>query len=422
MSRRAVITGLGVISPGAIGVKEYWSLLAEGRTATRAISHFDPSPYRSRMAGEVDFNPTKSGLTPQDVRRLDRAAQFAVVAGREAVTDAGLEFDALDPTRIGVALGSAVGCTTSLEREFTIGSDGGRLWEVDQGYTVPHLYDYVNPSSMAAELATDTGAEGPVTLVSTGCTSGIDSVGYAARLIEEGSADVVISGGTEAPLSPITVVCFDVLRASSTRNDDPEHACRPFDKTRDGLVLAEGCAILVIEELEHARARGAQIYGEVAGYASRCNAYHMTGLEAEGKDMASAIEVAMDQARVLPPYIDYINAHGSGTKQNDLHETGAFKRSLGEDAYTTPISGFKSMIGHSLGAIGSLEIAGCLLAMREGLIPPTANLNEPDPQCDLDYVPNVAREKRLNTVLTVGSGFGGFQSAMILRNVRGAKR
>ncbi len=204
------------------------------------------------------------------MRRLDRAAQFAVVAGREAVTDAGLEFDALDPTRVGVALGSAVGCTTSLEREFTIGSDGGWLWEVDQGYTVPHLYDYVNPSSMAAELATDTGAEGPVTLVSTGCTSGIDSVGYAARLIEEGSADVVISGGTEAPLSPITVVCFDVLRASSTRNDDPEHACRPFDGTRDGLVLAEGCAIVIVEELEHARARGAQIYGEVAGYASRC--------------------------------------------------------------------------------------------------------------------------------------------------------
>ncbi|MEY9876236.1 act minimal PKS ketosynthase (KS/KS alpha) [Streptacidiphilus sp. MAP12-33] len=422
MPRRAVITGMGVISPGAVGVKEYWNLLSEGRTATRAITHFDASAFRSRIAGEVDFNPIKSGLTQQDVRRLDRAAQFAVVSVREALQDSGLDVNAVDPTRLGVALGSAVGCTTSLEREFTIGSDGGRLWEIDQGYTVPHLYDYVNPSSMAAELAREVGAEGPVTLVSTGCTSGIDSVGYAARLIEEGSADVVISGGTEAPLSPITVVCFDVLRASSNRNDDPEHACRPFDKTRDGLVLAEGCAVLVIEELEHARARGAEIYGEIAGYGSRCNAYHMTGLQAEGKDMAEAIDIALDGARILPAHIDYINAHGSGTKQNDLHETGAFKRSLGEDAYNIPVSGFKSMIGHSLGAIGSLEIAGCLLAMREGLIPPTANLNEPDPLCDLDYVPNVAREKRVNTVLTVGSGFGGFQSAMILRQVRGGKR
>ena len=422
MPRRAVITGMGVISPGAVGVKEYWNLLSEGRTATRAITHFDASAFRSRIAGEVDFNPIKSGLTQQDVRRLDRAAQFAVVSVREALQDSGLDVNAVDPTRLGVALGSAVGCTTSLEREFTIGSDGGRLWEIDQGYTVPHLYDYVNPSSMAAELAREVGAEGPVTLVSTGCTSGIDSVGYAARLIEEGSADIVISGGTEAPLSPITVVCFDVLRASSNRNDDPEHACRPFDKSRDGLVLAEGCAVLVIEELEHARARGAEIYGEIAGYGSRCNAYHMTGLQAEGKDMAEAIDIALDGARILPAHIDYINAHGSGTKQNDLHETGAFKRSLGEDAYNIPVSGFKSMIGHSLGAIGSLEIAGCLLAMREGLIPPTANLNEPDPLCDLDYVPNVAREKRVNTVLTVGSGFGGFQSAMILRQVRGGKR
>ncbi|ACY98319.1 MULTISPECIES: beta-ketoacyl-[acyl-carrier-protein] synthase family protein [Thermomonospora] len=422
MSRRAVITGMGVLAPGAVGVKEYWSLLSEGRTAIRTITHFDPSPFRSRMAGECDFDPVKEGLTRQQIRRLDRAAQFAIVAGREAIADSGLDFDRLDPTRVAVALGCAIGCTTSLEREFVIGSADGSQWEIDQNYSVPHLYDYVNPSSMAAELAWLVGAEGPTTMVSTGCTSGIDSVGYAARLIEEGSADVVISGGTEAPLSPITVVCFDVLRASSTRNDDPATACRPFDRTRDGLVLAEGSAILIVEELEHARARGARIWGEVAGYASRCNAYHMTGLEPEGREMAEAIEAAMDKARVLPAHIDYINAHGSGTKQNDLHETGAFKRSLGEEAYRIPISAFKSMIGHSLGAIGSLEIAGCLLAIQQDLIPPTANLHEPDPLCDLDYVPLVAREKRVHTALTVGSGFGGFQSAMVLRQMGGDKR
>ncbi|GHH52557.1 beta-ketoacyl-[acyl-carrier-protein] synthase family protein [Lentzea cavernae] len=422
MSRRAVITGVGVVAPGGIGTKAYWNLLSEGRTATRIITHFDASPYRSRMAGEADFDPVREGLTPQEIRRLDRAAQFAVVAGREAMSDSGIEFDQLDPGRIGVSLGTAVGCTTSLEREFIVGSDRGKYWEVDQSYAVPHLYDYFTPSSMATELAWTVGAEGPVSVVSTGCTSGLDSVGYAAELIMEGSADVVVTGGTEAPLSPITVVCFDVIRASSTRNDDPTTACRPFDKTRDGLVLGEGCAIIVLEELEHARARGAHIYGEVAGFASRCNAYHMTGLHPEGIEMSDAINIALKQARADATDVGYINAHGSGTKQNDLHETAAFKRSLGAHAYKTPVSGFKSMIGHSLGAIGSLEIVGSLLAFEQDLIPPTANLHEQDPECDLDYTPLVAREKKVDTVLTVGSGFGGFQSAMVLKKVEGAGR
>jgi minimal PKS ketosynthase (KS/KS alpha) len=374
------------------------------------------------MAGEADFDPVREGLTPQEIRRLDRAAQFAVVAGREAMSDSGIEFDQLDPGRIGVSLGTAVGCTTSLEREFIVGSDRGKYWEVDQSYAVPHLYDYFTPSSMATELAWTVGAEGPVSVVSTGCTSGLDSVGYAADLILEGSADVVVTGGTEAPLSPITVVCFDVIRASSTRNDDPTTACRPFDKTRDGLVLGEGCAIIVLEELEHARARGAHIYGEVAGFASRCNAYHMTGLHPEGIEMSDAINIALKQARADATDVGYINAHGSGTKQNDLHETAAFKRSLGAHAYKTPVSGFKSMIGHSLGAIGSLEIVGSLLAFEQDLIPPTANLHEQDPECDLDYTPLVAREKKVDTLLTVGSGFGGFQSAMVLKKVEGAGR
>ncbi|MEU7480439.1 beta-ketoacyl-[acyl-carrier-protein] synthase family protein [Lentzea sp. NPDC042327] len=422
MSRRAVITGVGVVAPGGIGTKAYWKLLSEGRTATRNITHFDASPYRSRMAGEADFDPVREGLTPQEIRRLDRAAQFAVVAGREAMSDSGIEFDQLDPGRIGVSLGTAVGCTTSLEREFIVGSDRGKYWEVDQSYAVPHLYDYFTPSSMATELAWTVGAEGPVSVVSTGCTSGLDSVGYAAELIMEGSADVVVTGGTEAPLSPITVVCFDVIRASSTRNDDPTTACRPFDKTRDGLVLGEGCAIIVLEELEHARARGAHIYGEVAGFASRCNAYHMTGLHPEGIEMSDAINIALKQARSDATDVGYINAHGSGTKQNDLHETAAFKRSLGAHAYKTPVSGFKSMIGHSLGAIGSLEIVGSLLAFEQDLIPPTANLHEQDPECDLDYTPLVAREKKVDTLLTVGSGFGGFQSAMVLKKVEGAGR
>jgi minimal PKS ketosynthase (KS/KS alpha) len=415
VSRRAVITGLGAIAPGGMGTKAYWGLLSEGRSATRTITQFDASPYRSRMAGEVDFSPEEHGLTPQEIRRMDRAAQFAVVATREAMADSGLDFHRTDPTRLAVALGNAVGCTTSLEREYIVASDGGQVWEVDERYAVPHLYDYFTPSSLAAEVAWCVDAEGPVAMVSTGCTSGIDAVGYAAEMITEGTADVVVTGAAEAPLSPITVVCFDVIRASSTRNDDPEHACRPFDRTRDGLVLAEGAAVIVLEELEHARRRGAHIYAEIGGYASRTNAYHMTGLHPEGREMAAAITSTLDQARVSVDEIGYINAHGSGTKQNDLHESAAFKRSLGRHAYDTPVSGFKSMVGHSLGAIGSLEIVGCMLVFERDLIPPTANLHEPDPACDLDYVPLVARERRVDNVLTVGSGFGGFQSAMLLR-------
>lgn len=417
--RRVVITGAGVIAPGAGNLKEFWEQLSDGRTATRSITSFDASPYRSRVAGEIDFDPAEHGLSPREARRLDRAGQFALAACRQATADAALDGAEVDPARIGVALATAVGCTTSLEKEFVIGSDGGRNWTIDPDYSVPHLYDYFTPSSLAAELAREVGAEGPCTVISTGCTSGIDSVGYAADLIREGTADVVISGGTEAPLSPITVVCFDVIRASSTRNDEPESACRPFDDTRDGLVLGEGCAVLILEELEHARARGAQIYAEVAGYASRCNAYHMTGLHQDGIEMAEAIEAALAEAELPPTAIDYVNAHGSGTRQNDRHETAAFKRALGEHARQTPVSGFKSMIGHSLGAIGALEIAGCFLPLRHGIIPPTANLNTPDPECDLDYVPRTARRAAVETVLTVGSGFGGFQSAMVLRNVAG---
>ncbi len=417
MSRRAVITGVGTVAPGAIGTKEYWDLLAAGRTATRRITLFDPARYRSQIAAECDFDPERQGLSPQETRRLDRAAQFAVVAAREATDDSGLEFDRIDPTRTGVAFGSAVGCTVTLEREYIVSSDRGSKWLVDPGYTWPHLYDAFVPSSIAAELAWLVGSEGPAGIISTGCTSGLDAVGYAADLIADGSADIVVSGASDAPLSPITVVCFDVIRASSRRNDDPAHACRPFDRTRDGLVLGEGAAVLIVEELEHARYRGAHIYAEVAGYASRCNAYHMTGLKPDGREMAEAIRAALDQARVDPSAVDYINAHGSGTKQNDRHETAAFKRSLGAHAYEIPVSAFKSMIGHSLGAIGSLEIVGCLLALNEGIIAPTANLHEPDPECDLDYVPLVAREQRVCTALTVGSGFGGFQSAMVLRQM-----
>ncbi|MEH0417679.1 beta-ketoacyl-[acyl-carrier-protein] synthase family protein [Streptomyces sp. B21-083] len=412
--RRVVITGMEVLAPGGVGVKNFWSLLSEGRTATRRITFFDPSPFRSRVAAEIDFDPEAHGLGPQEVRRMDRAAQFAVVAARGAVADSGIELDSRDPYRVGVTIGSAVGATTGLDQEYRIVSDGGRLALVDHEYAVPHLYDYLVPSSFAAEVAWAVGAQGPSTVVSTGCTSGLDSVGHAVDVIREGSADVMIAGATDAPISPITMACFDAIKATTPRHDEPERASRPFDGTRNGFVLGEGAAVFVLEELESARRRGAHVYAEIAGYATRSNAYHMTGLRPDGVEMAEAIRVALDEARMPGDRIDYINAHGSGTKQNDRHETAAFKRSLGDHAYRTPVSSIKSMVGHSLGAIGAIEIAASALAMENAVVPPTANLHTPDPECDLDYVPLEARDQLTDAVLTVGSGFGGFQSAMVL--------
>lgn len=413
-ARRVVITGVGVTAPGALGTKGFWQLISEGRTATRRISLFDPSPFRSQVAAEVDFDPELAGLGPQEVRRMDRAAQFAVVTAREAVHDSGLDFAALDPVRTGVTIGSAVGATTGLDQEYRTVSDGGRLDLVDHRYAVPHLYNFLVPSSFATEVAWAVGAEGPGTVVSTGCTSGLDAIGHAAGVIRDGLADVMVAGATDAPISPITVACFDAIKATTPRNDDPEHASRPFDSSRNGFVLGEGAAVFVLEELDSARKRGAHIYAEIAGYATRSNAFHMTGLRPDGKEMAEAIRVALDEARLEAEDIDYINAHGSGTKQNDRHETAAFKRSLGEHAYRTPVSSIKSMVGHSLGAIGSIEVAASVLAMEHHVVPPTANLHNPDPECDLDYVPLTARDRHTDAVLSVGSGFGGFQSAVVL--------
>ena len=415
MTGRAVITGIGVVAPGGIGREAFWDLLAAGRTATRTITLFDPADFRSRIAAECDFDPTAAGLSPQQVRRMDRAAQFAVVSTREALADSGIDLAGVPPERVGVSLGSAVGCTMGLEQEYAVLSDGGRRWLVDHSYGVPHLYGYMVPSTLAVEVAWEVSAEGPVTLVSTGCTSGLDAVAHGVQLIAEGSADVVIAGATDAPLSPITSACFDAIKATSADNNDPAHASRPFDRDRHGFVLGEGSAVLVLEEREAARRRDARIYAEVIGFANRSNAFHMTGLKPDGREMAEAITVALDRAGRDATAVDYVNAHGSGTKQNDRHETAAFKRALGEHAYRVPVSSIKSMVGHSLGAIGSIEVAACALALDRQVVPPTANLRTRDPECDLDYVPLTAREHKMDVVLCVGSGFGGFQSAMVLR-------
>ena len=419
MTRRVAVTGIGVVAPGGIGVPAFWDLLSNGRTATRGITLFDPEGLRSRIAAECDFDPLAHGLDTDVVERADRYIQFALVAAQEAVTDSGVDFAAEDPWRVAVSLGSAVGGTTRLEHDYVLVSERGQRWDVDHRAAEPQLHRAFSPSTLAADVAERFGAQGPVQTVSTGCTSGLDAVGYAFHTIEEGRADLCIAGASDSPISPITMACFDAIKATSPNNDDPEHASRPFDAHRDGFVMGEGAAVLVLEELEHARARGAHVYCEIGGYATYGNAYHMTGPPGGGGARPRPPAAPLDPARVDPTEIDYVNAHGSGTRQNDRHETAAVKKSLGAHAYDTPMSSIKSMVGHSLGAIGAIEVVACVLALARQVVPPTANYETPDPECDLDYVPRTARPRRLDNVLSVGSGFGGFQSAVLLTGPSG---
>ncbi|GAU71005.1 putative 3-oxoacyl-[acyl-carrier-protein] synthase [Streptomyces sp. NBRC 110611] len=422
MTRRVAVTGIGIVAPGGVGVPAFWDLLSAGRTATRGITLFDPEGFRSRIAAECDFDPSEHGLSQDKIARSDRYIQFAMVAAAEALRDAGLDTGQEDPWRIGVSLGTAVGGTTRLEHDYVAVSDHGSRWDVDHRPAGRYLERAFSPSSLASAVAEQVGAHGPVQTVSTGCTSGLDAIGYAFHSIEEGRVDICIAGASDSPISPITVACFDAIKATSANNDDPAHASRPFDAHRDGFVMGEGGAVVILEELEHARARGATVHCEIRGYATFGNAYHMTGLTQEGLEMAEAINNALAHARLDPAQVDYVNAHGSGTQQNDRHETAAVKRSLGARAHDVPMSSIKSMVGHSLGAIGAIEIVACVLALTHQVVPPTANYETPDPECDLDYVPRTAREVPMRSVLSVGSGFGGFQSAVVLTRQGGRAR
>ncbi|MEH1015199.1 beta-ketoacyl-[acyl-carrier-protein] synthase family protein [Micromonospora sp. CPCC 206060] len=421
-ARRTVVTGIGVVAPGGVTRKQFWSTITEGQTATRRITFFDPSPFRSQVAAECDFDPAAAGLTARERRRSDRYVQFALAASIEALADSGLELTDAVRDHTGVVLGTAVGGTMALENEYVVASDSGAEWLVDPECAGPYLYPALVPSSLAADVACRHGLHGPAQVVSTGCTSGIDAIGYAHQLIVDGEAEVVVAGASDSPISPVTVASFDAIKATTPDNDDPAHASRPFDAGRTGFVLAEGCAVLVLEELAHARRRGAHVYCELSGYANRSNGYHMTGLRPDGVEMALAITAALDQARRNPEEVSYISAHGSATRQNDRHETAAFKRALGAAAYRVPISSIKSMVGHSLGAIGSIEMAACALAIEYGVVPPTANWANRDPECDLDYVPVTARDLPVAAALSVGSGFGGFQSAMLFTRLRDTGR
>ena len=419
MSRRVVVTGVGILSPNGVGKERCWESMINGVSAVKRVTEFDVSQFNTKIAAQVsDFNPLQWGLSRRDLLRMDRYVQFAVVAAQMALADSGLELTKVNPQRIGVSLANAICGTKYMEEEFALVTDSG-LKPIDPSIVRPDLYDASMFNTPSSEISAKYGLNGICNTISTGCTAGTDSVGFSMEAIIDGDADVMITGASEAPITPITFGAFDTVNVLSVTNDQPEKASRPFDAKRNGFVISEGAGLLVLEELEHAKKRGARIYCEVVGFGTTCNAYHMTDLPPEGDAKASCIRLALQDAKVNPTEIDYINAHGSSTRQNDVFETNAYKMVFGDYAYKLPISSLKSMIGHPLAGANGIELAiGCLIFERD-ILPPTINQENKDPQCDLDYIPNVSRKKRVNTMLKTSSGFSGIHSAMVLKRFNG---
>jgi 3-oxoacyl-(acyl-carrier-protein) synthase len=419
MTRRIVITGLGAVSAAGVGVDALWAAVREGRTCGCRINGFDTSAMGSKIAAACDaFNPADAGLTPEESARMDRSTQFAVASAREALASAGLLDPSIDRQRAGVLMGTAIGGVGFMEQVFS------RVC-LRQQKTPPRVHvraDEPNADIYSAYLAysaSNAVAErfqftGPCNTMATGCTAGLDAIGAAADAIQCDMADVMVTGGVDAPITPIVVVSFDVIKTLSRRNDAPTRASRPFDRDRDGFLLAEGCGVVTLEEEEHAKRRGAPILARLLSYASRSNAFHMTSLPPDGVALGETIAVAITRAGISADDVDYINAHGSSTQQNDRNETSAFKRVFGRRVYDIPVSGTKSVIGHTLGAASALETVVCVCALLDGIIPPTANYDTPCPECDLDYVPNVPRPRALEVVECNASGFSGIHSAAIL--------
>lgn len=413
--RRVVITGIGVISPNGIGKENVWKAMIAGESGVRRVDEFDVSLFNTKIAAIVrDFDPFRLGLTHEEAVRMDRYVQFAAAAGKMAIEDSGFNVAGTDPQRIGVCLANAICGTKYMEEEFALVTDDGRH-PIDPARVRPDLYDAAMFNTPSIEISARYGFKGICDTLSTGCTAGTDSLGFGLETIQDGEHDIMVCGAAEAPITPITFGAFDVVNVLSARNDRPEAASRPFDNGRDGFVLSEGAGILILEELAHARRRGARIYAEIIGFGTSCNAFHMTDLPADGAAMTSCISLALRDAGIQPKEIEYINAHGSSTRMNDIFETNAYKTVFGDYAYKLPISSLKSMIGHPLAAANAVELTVCCMIFQNDILPPTINQQESDPQCDLDYIPNVARQKRVNTIIKTSSGFSGIHSSLILR-------
>lgn len=417
--RRVVITGIGVVSPNGIGKDNAWKGMSGGVSGIRRVDGFDVGVFNTKIAAEVrDFDPFKLGLTHEEAMRMDRYVQFGVVAGNMAVKDSGVNLSKEDPERIGVCLANAICGTKYMEEEFALVTDDGKN-PIDPSRVRPDLYDAAMFNTPSIEISSKYGLKGICNTLSTGCTAGTDSIGFGLETIQDGEQDIMICGAAEAPITPITFGAFDVVNVLSVRNDEPEKASRPFDNKRDGFVLSEGAGILVLEELNHALKRNARIYCEVMGFGTSCNAFHMTDLPGDGDAMKNCISLALKDADIKPAEIDYINAHGSSTRMNDIFETNAYKAIFGDYAYKLPISSLKSMIGHPLAAANAVEFTICSMIFEKNILPPTINQEEKDPQCDLYYIPNQAISKKVNTILKTSSGFSGIHSSIVLRRFNG---
>ncbi len=399
--KRVVVTGVGAITPIGNTPAEYWEGLLSGRNGIDKITSFDASHHDCHIAGEVkNFDP-HDYMDRKEAKRMDRFAQFGVSAAKQAVSDSKLVINELNAEQIGVIIGSGIGGIKVLEDQQTIYLNRGP--DRCSPFMIPMMI-----ANMAAGLtAIHTGAKGPNSCAVTACAAGSNAIGDAFRLIQGGYAQAMICGGCEAAVTPLSVAGFAAARALSTRNDDPAHACRPFDRDRDGFVMGEGAGILILEEMQHAISRGARIYGEMVGYGMTCDAYHITSPVPGGEGAARAIQLAMKDAGITPEQVSYINAHGTSTPANDSTETAAMKKALGEHAYKVAISSTKSMTGHLLGGSGGIEAVATVLAIANDQIPPTLNLENPDPECDLDYVPNHSRAQIVEVALSNSFGFGG---------------
>ena len=407
--RRVVVTGIGAITPIGITGDGLWRGIREQRSAVRSITRFDPSIFRSHNAAEVnDFVPTDH-LEQKRVKRLDRFGQFSVVCARLALEDAGIDLAREDRDRIGSMMGTALGGIAYAEQQLGVFLGEG-IRAVD-----PSLALAVFGGASSCNIAIEFGVAGPNSTNAMSCASGTIAIGEAFRQIRDGYADVMISGGAEAPLAPLCFGAFAIIRAMSTRNDDPATASRPFDKDRDGFVMGEGGAVLILEEHGRAVARGARIYAELLGYGTTNDAHHMTAPRPDGSQAARSMRLALDDGGVSSSEIDYVNAHGSSTPLNDSTETLAIKKVFGERAYSLQVSSTKGYYGHALGASGAIETAICALALEKEWLPPTVNLAAADPSCDLDYIPNIGRTRRVEHVLTNSFGFGGINAALVLR-------
>ncbi|MDD2717215.1 MAG: beta-ketoacyl-ACP synthase II [Candidatus Wallbacteria bacterium] len=407
--RRVVITGIGVISPFGTGNDVFWNSLSAGISATRRIQSFDPSNHDSQVAGEVlDFNP-ENFVERKEVRRLDRFSQFAVAAGKLALADSRIKPENLNPERSGAILGTGIGGISTLEAQCRVLMEKGP--SKVSAFLVPMMISNMASGNLAIYL----GLKGINYIIASACASGTHAVGEAFHKIRDNQADLIFSGGVEAAITPLTVAGFGSMKALSTCNDKPETASRPFELHRNGFVIAEGGAVLILEELELAKKRGARIYAEIAGYGATDDAFHITQPAPEGEGACRAMKLTLSDAHLLPENIEYINAHGTSTHYNDLNEARAIKSLFGEHAKKLKISSNKSMIGHLLGAAGAVEAAATALTLLHGLIPPTINYNQPDPECDLDFVPNKAIAIPVKTAISNSFGFGGHNACLAFK-------